>query len=337
MGRITAKDVAEYAGVSRTTVSYVINKKSGGAVRISEATRQKVWDAVKELGFRPSAAAVSLRTRRSNLISIMVPHIESPYHPLFASVVQNQAELYNLDVLIYSTRDNYDRERKFIDVLIGRQVDGVIIHSYQLTTDDLESLVAAGVSVVVLGPTPSHPQVDNVAFNERESVRDMVAEIASRGHRRIGHIAGPDRSWSGRERRLGYVDGLKAAGIPVDSELMVDADFYREETATAAMESLLSLGEPPTAVFACSDVLAATAILNCTDRGYRVPEDIAIVGMDGLPLARTTRPELTTIRKDYQQLGERCVEALVERIRSDEPIDRREITLPCEHIFRRSL
>lgn len=95
MARVTAKDVAEYAGVSRTTVSYVLNNKTGGAVRISESTRRKVLDAIQALGFRPSAAAISLRTRKSNLISIMVPHIESPYHPLFASVVQNQAERSN--------------------------------------------------------------------------------------------------------------------------------------------------------------------------------------------------------------------------------------------------
>ena len=337
MARITAKDVAEHAGVSRTTVSYVINNKSGGAVRITDATRKRVWKAVKELGFSPSAAAVSLRTRRSNLVSIMVPHIESPYHPLFASVVQNRAELFNLDVLIYSTRDDYERERKFVDVLIGRQVDGVMIHSYRLTSEDLERVVNADVSTVVLGPTPTHPKVDNIVFNERESVRDMVIQIASRGHRRIGQIAGPERSWSGQERHLGYLDGLSAAGLPLDENLIVAADFYREETANAAMETLLSLDKSPTAVFAASDALAATAILYCTDRNIRVPNDMAIVGMDGLPLARATRPELTTIRKDFDLLGTKCVETLMERIKSDHPLPRRKIVLPCEHVFRRSL
>ena len=128
--RPTVQDVADLAGVSVTTVSFVINDKSGGNIRISEATRRKVWQAVEALNYHPSSAARTLRTKRSNLLVLMFPYIESPYNPLLAAAVQRKAEEENLDVIIYSTRDELRREEDFLDAMPSRGVDGVNIHSH---------------------------------------------------------------------------------------------------------------------------------------------------------------------------------------------------------------
>lgn len=337
MKRATGIDVARRAGVSRATVSYVVNNKSGGGIRISDATRRRVLAVVEELGYRPSRAAVSLRTQRSNLISVMIPHIDSPFHPHFASSVQDEAERFDVDVQVYGTRDDYDRESRYLGGLIERSIDGLIVHSYQLQTGDLATLVDAGVAVVVIGPEPTHPLADNLVFDERAAVSRMIQAIAERGHHRIGHIAGPLRTWAANERLLGYRDGLAAARLPYDQALVVSADFYVEESGGTAMERLMRVPDPPTAVFCSNDFLAVSALLYCQDRGIRVPRDLAIVGIDGLPLAERIRPRLTTIRKDYRELARLSVASLVERINATEPLPARSLTLECRPLFRESL
>lgn len=337
MKRATSKDVAERAGVSRTTVSYVINNKTGGGIRISEETRSRVRKAVEELGYHPSRAAVSLRTQRSNLLSVMVPHIESPFHPLFASSVQEEAERFGLDVQVYSTRDSHERELRYLDGVIERSIDGLIIHSYQLRKTDLDVLVDAGTAVVVIGPSPSHPLADNLVFDERSAVSRMIQSVAKAGHRRIGHIAGPLTTWAGNERLLGYRDGLSAAGISFDESLVSGADFYLEESARSAMEQLMGTGDPPTAVFCCSDLLAVSSLLYCHDNAIDVPRDLAIVGFDGLPLADRVRPRITTIRKDHRELARLAVRSVMDRIRADEALPARLVPLTCELLHKESL
>ena len=132
--RPTNQDVADLAGVSVTTVSFVINNKSGGNVRISEETRKKVWKAVETLKYRPMSAARTLRTKRSNLLALVIPFIETPFQPQFAAAVQREAEKKNLDVFIYSTRNELQQEKNFLEVLIARRIDGVIIHSHRLSS-----------------------------------------------------------------------------------------------------------------------------------------------------------------------------------------------------------
>ena len=122
--RPTSKDVAELAGVSRTTVSYVINKRTGGNIRISDETRRRVWEAVEALNYRPSSAAQTLRTRRSNLLAVMIPRVENPFYPHFAAAIQQEAEKVGLDVIIYSTHNELQREKEFLNVLLRRGVDG---------------------------------------------------------------------------------------------------------------------------------------------------------------------------------------------------------------------
>jgi LacI family transcriptional regulator len=322
--RPTSQDVADLAGVSVTTVSFVINDKSGGNVRISEETRKKVWEAVEALHYRPSSAARSLRTKRSNLLALMIPHIEPPYHPLLAAAVQREAEQGNLDVIIYSTRDELQRERDFLNVLISRAVDGVIIHSHQLSGDDIDSLVEAGIAVVVHGNSPTHPYVDNVMIDEVKAAEEAVSYLIDKGHVRIGTIAGPEATWDGRLRKDGYLNALQAHGIPVEDELICEVDFFREGAGASGMKKFLSLPEPPSAIFAASDHIAVEALLHAVDCGLTVPEDVAIVGFDNTPTATRIRPRLTTIHKDVNVLGSTAVQLLVERINSEDSLPSRQ-------------
>jgi DNA-binding LacI/PurR family transcriptional regulator len=335
--RPTIKDVAQAAGISRATVSYVINDKSGGNVRISDDTRQRVWEAVRLLGYKPSLAARALRTNRSNLVALMVPHIRTPFHPLLASAIQSALDDQGLDLIVYGTQDDPKREHDFVNNLIGRGVDGVILQSNHIEENELESLVNAGVGVVAVGNSPTHPYVDNVVFDEARAVEEVITYLAGKGHRRIALIAGPESTWSGRLRLEGYKRGVAANGLEDREDLIVDAEFFDGETATTAMQLLLALPEPPTAVFASNDLLAVNALLYALDHGVRVPQDIAVVGFNDTPEACLTRPRLTTVRKDIELLGRQAVRLLVERLENPERVPpTRTVMLDYELIYRES-
>jgi LacI family transcriptional regulator len=330
--------VADAASVSVTTVSFVINEKSGGNIRISDETRRRVWKAVEALNYRPSRAARALRTKRSNLLVLMIPHIETRFNPLLAAAVQREAEEENLDLIIYSTRDEFGREKNFLDALPSRGVDGVIISSHQSSSDDIDDLVKAGVAVVVHGDSPTHPYVDNVMIDEVRAAEEAVCYLIDKGHKRIGTIAGPEGTWVGRLRKEGYRNALQARGLPVENELIREMDFFRQGAGALAMQMLLALPEPPTAVFAGMDRFAIDALLFSVDSGLSVPEDVMIIGYDFEPGSEATkvRPRLTTIRRDANLLGATAAQLLVERLNSKEPLPTRQKIVSHRIIYRES-
>lgn len=334
--RPTSQDVADLAGVSVTTVSFVINNKSGGNVRISQETRQKVWDAVKALNYRPLSAARALRTRRFNLLALMIPYIDIPYHSFLAAAVQREAEKENLDVIVYTTRDELRREKDFLNVFLSRGIDGVIVHSNQLSSDTVDSLVGAGMAVVVHGNSPTHPSADNVMIDEIKAAEEAVAYLISKGHQRIGIISGPEVTWGGRLRKEGYLNALQAHGLPLDENLICEVDFFRQGAGAVGMKKLLALPQPPTGVIAASDIFAVDALLYAVDSGLSVPQDVAIIGFDDTPAATQVRPRLTTVRKDIDLLGAMAVQMLIERINSEGPLPSRQKTIAHKLIIRES-
>lgn len=333
--RPTSRDVAKLAGVSRTTVSYVINDRSGGDIRISEETRRKVWEAVEALNYQPVSAARTLRLQRSNMLAVMIPRVENPWYPHFATAVQREAEKEGFDVFIYSTHDDYQKEKDFLDVLLRRGVDGLITQTFQLATEDIDRLIEAGIAVVIHGNAPTHPFADNIVLDEAEAVEEAVSYLIGRGHRRIGMIAGPHTTWSGILRKEGYVNALEAHGIPIESDLICETDYERG-CGAICMERLLELPVPPTAVFAANDLLAIDALLFAVDSGLSVPEDVAIVGFDDILEATLIRPKLTSIHKDIDLLGVTAVHMLIERINSEEPVPARQKVLGYEIVYRES-
>jgi LacI family transcriptional regulator len=334
--RATSQDVAELAGVSATTVSFVINNKSGGNVRISEATRQKVWDAVSTLNYRPMSAARALRTKRTNLLALVIPHIDSVFQPQFAAAVQEEAELSGLDVIIYSTQDEFKRESSFIDSLISHHVDGVIIHSHQSSTNHISSLIEAGIAVVVHGNSPQLPYVDNVMIDEAAAAEEMVNYLISQGHQRIGLISGPEVTWGGRLRKQGYLNALQAHNLDIDPGLIHEADFFEPGGAAKPMQKLLDLPERPTALFCANDMLAMEAIVTASDAGLSVPQDLAVTGFNNTRESAFIRPRITTVNKDVTSIAQTCLTLLVERINSQVSNPARRKVLAHQLIFRES-
>jgi LacI family transcriptional regulator len=334
--RPTSQDVADLAGVSVTTVSFVINEKSGGKVRISEETRRRVWEAANVLNYRPSSAARSLRTRRSGLLALVLPQLRTHYHPLLAAAVQHAAQDKGFDIIIYTTQNDVQREEDLLSTVLSRGVDGAIIHSLQQTSDYIETLVEAGISVVIHGNCPTHPFADNVMIDEVKAVEEIVSYLIKDGHVRIATIAGPGATYVGNLRKEGYLNALRAHGIPVADELIVETDSWTPGAGTQGMHKLLALSEPPTAVFAASDPMAAEALLVALDTGLSVPEDVAIAGIDDTPEATMVRPRLTTVHKDVNLMGATATQLLMERIESKDLLPARQIILSHRIVCRES-
>ena len=328
-------DVAEIAGVSRTTVSYVISGRRDKDVRITEETRKKVWDAARALGYQPISAAQTLRSQRSNMVVLMVPDIINLYYPYLETAVQREAEKAGVDVFIYNTHDELQRERDFVDVLLRRGVDGVITQTFRLSEEDIGRLVDAGIAVVIHGNEPTHPYADNVMLDEAKAVEEAVSYLIDQGHRRIGALAGPDTMWTGRLRKAGYINALVSHHIPIDDRLIYETDYTRESGA-AGMAHFLSLPEPPTAIFAADDLLAIGGMLYALDAGLSVPEDVAFVGFDDVPEATIVRPRLTTIHKNVELGGTAAVRMLFERLDSGYLIPSRQEVVGYEIVQRES-
>ncbi len=333
--RITGRDVAELAGVSITTVSFVMNNKTGDNVWVSDETRQKVLNAAKELNYRPSTTAKALASNRSNTLAIMIPHMDNLFYPHLAAAIQREAEKKGLDTVIYNTDNDAKREKEFLDDLLSRGVDGVITQTYQWTANEIGELIEAGVAVVINGDSPRHAFADNMMLDEVRAVEEVMAYLVGQGHHRIATIAGPKTSWAGRLRKEGYLNGLQAHHLPVRDALICETHFKRGDGAQA-MQQLVALPEPPTAVFAANDLLAVDALLFAVDSGLSVPDDVAIVGFDDIPEATIVRPRLTTVHKDVHFLGATAVKLLLERINHDKLLPARQEILNHEIVYRES-
>lgn len=332
---VTMRDVAKLANVSQSTVSRVLNDRSGG-IPIGEETRQRVLDAVKQLGYYPNLHAGSLRGQKTRMIAMMIADIANPvYHPLVRAV-QDVARTHQYDVMVANTDHTSEGEHLFCESIIRRPVDGVIVVSYHLTDVDIDRIIdRTGAAVAALGQHITHPRVDVVFTNGALVVRQAVQWlIEQKGHRRIGCIGVPAHFLAGEQRRQAFVEATTAAGLAQPLDYFQQGD-WSVESGLYAMRSLLSLPTPPTAVFACNDLMAIGAMEAAAQMGRRIPHDVAVMGFDDVPAASWVRPRLTTIAQYPAQMGEILAKALFERIAGVERETMR-VEVPCRLIERES-
>ncbi len=330
----TLDEVARVAGVSRATVSRVVN----GSPKVSPDVRRNVERAIDRLGYVPNRAARSLVTRRSDSIAVVITEPSSrlfsdPFFPRIVRGISAALSVRDLQLVLLMPDDADDEERTFRYLTAGH-VDGVILVSLHGDDPLPEQLATRRIPIVVLGRPTHGVDVDFVDADNRDGARRATNHLIQRGNRRIATIAGPSDMVAGIDRLAGYRDALSDADMDIDEGLIATGDFT-QTGGEAAMERLLRERPDLDAVFCASDLMAVAALGVLQAAGRRVPEDVALVGYDDSPIATTTRPTLSSVRQPIEEMGREMVHLLAGSIEQNGRVPRR-IVLTTELIARAS-
>jgi LacI family transcriptional regulator len=331
---LTLEDIAELAGVSRSTVSRVINEQPN----VRTDVRKRVLEVIQNTGYHPNAAARTLASQRSWTIGLILPlsvsiFFTDPYYPhLTKGIAQacNQND-YTLALFLVSSKD--DEEKMFPRISKRSLLDGVIVQSgHHGDQGIIGKLVDASMPLVVMGRPFRSDNVSYIDIDNVNSAYNAVTHLVRLGYQRIATITGPTTSTVGIDRKEGYKKALLERGRVIDASLIKEGDFT-EAGGYYAMQQLLSA--KPDAIFAASDIMAIGAMRAVRDAGLCVPDDIAFVGFDDLPLAPLSDVQLTTIRQPVVPFGVKAVEVLIDLIENG-PVPPRHIIMDTELVIRAS-
>ena len=330
---VTMQDVAARANVSIKTVSNVVN----GYPHIRPATRERVEEAIGFLGYRINETARSLRTRRTDMITLAVPELSLPYFAELADSVIQAADARGLTVLIEQTSHGRERE---VDVLTGKRrhmTDGLIFSPLELGPEDL-ALFDVDFPLVVLGERVFGAPADHVTMNNVEAAKAATEHLVALGRKRIAVIGGHEgeKVGSAALRTRGYREGLEAAGLPYDPRLVAEAGLWHRSTGAEAMGRLLDDGVEVDGVFALNDALALGALHALHTRRIEVPEDVVVMGFDDVDDARYAVPTLSSVDPGRAQIARTAVELLADRITGQETGEFRRVVPSSRLIGRES-
>lgn len=331
--RVTMSDVARQAGVSLMTVSRVINHKGD----VNEDTRRRVLKIIKDLNYRPSAIARSLATQETRTIGLIIPDVSNPFFADITRGIELLAYAEGYHVFLCNTEEDPQRELALIQSLEEKRVDGMVLCSPRSDDAKLIELLTRLPAAVLINRRLNLGGEDifqSVILDDERGGWLGAQHLIQRGHRRIGFLSGPPNSFSGQGRRKGYLAALETRGINPEPGWMAACQPTVEGGQQAARR-LLEQRSDLTALFCFNDLVAVGALHACAELGRRVPEDLAIVGHDDIPLAALVSPALTTCRVQRRELGAQAVEALLERLK-DCPGGCRQIVLQPELIIRQS-
>ena len=304
-------DVARRAKVNISTVSRTINQTG----KIGSETQARVLKVMRELGYRPNRVARRLRTQEgsTHLLGLIIPNIQNIFFADLARGVEDVAYKNNFALLLCNYDEDEAKERFYLEVMQSESVDGIIIPPIHESDPAVLQVVRNGTPVVCVDRSLSTGNLDKVEVDNHIGALKAVEHIIAQGHKRIGVIGGPTHSSTGRERLRGYKDAHAQAGIHLRPELIRFGDFKQESGRTLAHE-LLSLSDPPTALFVCNGLMMAGALESIAALGLRIPRQVAIVGFDELPLADVFNPPLTVVRQPAYEVGKCAAELLLKRI-----------------------
>lgn len=330
----TLEEVARLAGVSRSTVSRVINNQP----HVRAETRERVWQAIRKSGYQPHAIARSLVTNRTQIIGMVIPEavttlFTDPFFPILLRGATNACNIHRYQLMLSLFAASADQQEMYQHFLRSGYLDGVIVASASLDDPLISHLLRDQVPFVSVGRHPNRRvhfvDVDNVGGG-----RMAVEHLIRLGHRRIATITGPPDMAAGQDRLKGYRQALEAHRIPVEERLITEGDFT-ERSGMVGMQRLLPAS--PSAVFVASDMMAIGALKALRQAGWQVPQDIALVSFDDISIASAIEPALTTVRQPIERMGSMAVEvllSLVENSQEEAPVNR--IILPTELVIRTS-
>ncbi len=329
----TILDIAREAGVSKSTVSRILNN----AENVSPRTRQRVLEVMLKYRYRPNIFARGLGGRRTGVVGVIVTDITNPFYSILVRGIEDVCRVYRYNIFLCNTDGREEEERIHIESLTERRVDGVILASTMLNEDSLAGLLERGVKVVLVARLLE----DNSSFNYVVVDNAMGGYLAAKhlltlGHKRIAYIAGPWFSSPNLDRFAGFQKALGEIGLGVDEKLIVQGDFTMESGYLAGMKLAKSSSPRPTAVFAANDAMAIGAMEAFSELGIDVPHEMSVIGFDDIPLGALRCIQLTTVSQSIYDQGAISGRTLIERILEPEKEGIQQIVLPPKLVVRKT-
>ncbi|KUO58587.1 MAG: hypothetical protein APF84_15550 [Gracilibacter sp. BRH_c7a] len=329
---VTIKDVAKHANVSITTVSRVLNQTEHS---VNSETRERVLNAIKELRFYPNAMARGLHLNKTKTIGLIVQDISNPYYPSIVRGVEDAAQELGYTVILANAYRSRERTTKYLNVLREKRVDGIIFTGGGAVKDAAEDnfFERNPVSTVVIGKS-FNAKIPSVQVNNVQASREACEHLIRQGHRQIVTVTGPEDSTTAIDRLEGYRQALMANGIDYREELVLRCNFEFDEGYKAVEKFLDVSNDKATAVFAQNDMMAIGIMKALQEKGLKVPENVAVIGFDNIPLASFVTPMLSTVAVPIYELG-RTAMRIMSDLQSGHEISRI-TTLPTKLLLRQS-
>lgn len=328
---ITIADVAKRAGVSKMTVSRVIN----GSGYISQETRERVEQALQELGYIPNTLARSLRFKQTHTLALILTDITNPFFTTLARGVEDKASEEGFSVIFCNTDESPDDETEYVRVMIQKQVDGLLLVPTRRSAESVAMLKAHAVPVVALDRRIPDCAVDTVRCDSEQSAFQLAQHLIELEHQRVAVLGGPDDVTSAQDRVAGFRRAWLAAGRDPAAAPVYHSAFTIEG-GLAATEQALAARPRPTALFTANNFIAIGALRALHAHGLRLREDISVVTFDDLPVSFSVEPQLTVIEQPAYDMGWQATALLLERLAAKTAPEPQEILLPTRCLLRPS-
>ncbi len=308
----TIYEIAQEVGVSPSTVARALSGKG----YCSKESYDKIMEAARRMQYVPSHAARTLKSKRTSKILFCIPDLYNPFYFRMIKGASDVLDAHDYFPVLCHTRGELKSELQMLRNLQEGYGDGMIFVSFDFNPENIAAVNGCGMPVVLTNSYQSprgNDRFDCVYIDTYEGVRMACAHFIQKGHRRIGYIGGDASVQTGRERFAGFVKAMDEGGVAIDQALLKEGDFSRE-SGESAMRELLAAGERPTAVVAANDLMAVGALRVCQRAGVRVPEEVALIGMDNSDVALYTTPELSSVQMMEYDIGQIAAQLLMERI-----------------------
>ena len=320
---IRIADVARLAGVSTATVSRVLSDPD----KVRKKTHDVVMEAVRRSGYTPNSTAQNLRTRRTMNVLVVAPRLTNPVFAEILRGVDDELTKSGYGIIIGNLDNRREREARYVDLALSRQVDGVLLLTGYIPENGARNMRESGLPIVAMCAAIQDDGIPNVVVQDREASRRAVEYLGALGHRRFGYISGTPSSIIEAERFGGFKEGVAAAGFGQHDFVRWEGPFVFS-TGVAAAESFLRMEDRPTGIFAACDESAIGFIKRVRAERVRVPQDVSVIGFDGIELSDYSEPTLTTFRQPLHELGRVGADVLMKLIRGDMKSEDWNIRLP---------
>ena len=329
MKTVTMADVAKEAGVSKSTVSQFLNERYE---YMGEETKEKIKRAIEQLGYRPNYVARSLKQKRTYMMGIIVANIMHHVSTEISRAIEDYCHEHDMHAIVCNADDDPHKEKKYIEMLRARQVDGLIIFPTGGNTKLYTEMEQERYPVVFVDRKIEGVHIDTVVVNNREATCEAVSHLLENGHRNIAIVTPPLTTHPRKERLAGYKQALEQHGIALNENYMKSVEI---SAISYELENMFSLSEKPTALVAANDLSFFEVMSFIKRKQIRIPEELAVIVFDNIPFADISTPTITTIAQPAYEIGKRASELLTRQIKQ-EAMESELYTFPCELIIRES-